>query len=287
MERTIRISQINIAMENPHSPERYVELFKKAKKSNHLISLRGTEAGKLGPMDFRRAEGKSGYITGDIYRFINIDKDAQWFNTAKNEPATEEETKEINIPEELRPNLRIIEFVFKIKNHKLFFVNKDRNNTLSPLMAESFFQQLFDKVCLDHRFPSVNVTAVPDKESIEKIFSISKLKKIEIKLTRPNPDDFEAEERRFLKKLERQKAKRIEETLIAMPGQSLTPDEDTKKLARVASQNGVVIGYGKDSSGKAVKESTKDKPLDLPYTVNSAFELSSDVLLRVADEKVN
>lgn len=285
--RTIRISQINIAMESPHSPERYVELFRKAKRLKQPIGLRGDEAAILGPMDFSKAEESKGYISGEIYKFLNIDETAKWFNTLKNEPATEEETSAIVIPRELRPNLKTIEFVFHPKNHKLFFINKDRHHTLSPKFAEKFFQKLFDLVTQINNLPSVTVTAVPDKESIEQIFSIPTLKKVEITLARPNPDDFEAAERKFLKKLEKQKAKRIETTLVALPGHSLQPDEDTRLLATVAASNGKVVGYGLDSHGKRIHESTKDKPMDLPYTVNSEVEVSSDVLLRVSSGKVS
>ncbi|WP_370682238.1 DUF4747 family protein [Comamonas sp. GB3 AK4-5] len=285
--RTIRISQINIAMESPHSPERYIELFRQAKSIRTPIILRGDEAAILGPMDFKTYKKSGDYISGDIYKFLNIDETAQWFNTIKNEPATEEETSNINIPSELRPNLKIIEFVFHPHNHKLFFINKDRKNTLSPQFAEKFFQQLFDLACEKGKFPAVTVTAIPERESIEEIFSIPTLKKIEITLARPNPDDFEAQERKFLKKLEKQNAKRIETALIALPGKSLEPDEETRLLAQVAASNGKVIGYGLDNQGKRIEESTKDKPMDTPYTVNSGVELSSDVLLRVSRGRIN
>lgn len=284
--RTIRISQINIAMESPHTPERYVELFRKAKNIKQPIGLRGEEAAILGPMDFRTYENSKGHISGEIYKFLNIDETAKWFNTIKNEPATEEETNAIVIPSELRPNLKTIEFVFHPHNHKLFFINKDRHHTLSPQLAEKFFQKLFDMTCEKNNIPAVTVTAVPDKESIEEIFSIPTLKKIEITLARPNPDDFEAAERKFLKKLEKQNAKRIETALIALPGQSLQPDDETRILAQVAASNGKVVGYGLDSHGKRIQESTKDKPMDMPYTVNSEIEVSSDVLLRISRGRV-
>ena len=285
--RTIRISQINIAMESPHSPQRYIDLFRHAKNIRSPITLRGDEAAILGPLDFKTYKGPQDHISGEIYRFLNIDETAKWFNMQKNEPATEEETNAIVIPRELRPNLKMIEFVFHPHNHKLFFINKDRNHTLSPQLAEKFFQQLFDLACEKGSLPAVTVTAIPDKESIEEIFSIPTLKRIDITLARPNPDDFEAAERKFLKKLEKQKAKRIETSLIALPGKSLEPDEETRLLAQVAASNGKVVGHGLDSHGKRIEESTKNKPMDTPYTVNSAVELSSDVLLRVSRGKMN
>ena len=285
--RIIRISQLNIAMESPHSPERYIDLFRKAKKIKTLINLRGNDAAILGPIDFKTYKSPKDHISGEIYKFLNIDETAQWFNTLKNEPATEEETSTIVIPKELRPNLKTIEFIFHPHNHKLFFINKDRKDTLSPQLAEKFFQQLFDFVCQNSDIPSVTVTAIPEKESVEKIFLIPTLRRIEITLARPNPDDFEKQERKFLKKLEKQKAKRIETALVALPGKSLEPDEETKILAEVAASNGKVIGYGLDSYGKSVIESTKDKPMDTPYTVDSELETSSDVLLRAARGRIN
>ncbi|WP_417283529.1 DUF4747 family protein, partial [Comamonas sp.] len=81
-------------------------------------------------------------------------------------------------------------------------------------------------------------------------------------------------------------AKRIETALIALPGQSLQPDDETRILAQVAASNGKVVGYGLDSHGKRIQESTKDKPMDMPYTVNSEIEVSSDVLLRISRGRV-
>lgn len=56
-------------------------------------------------------------------------------------------------------------------------------------------------------------------------------------------------------------------------------------LSQAAASNGKVVGYGLDSHGKRIEESTKDKPMDLPYTVDSEVEVSSDVLLRVSSER--
>lgn len=283
--RTIRVSQLNIVMDNPHSPQRYVDLFSAAKKINPMVRLRGDEAAKLGPVDIKKSNAGNGYITGDIYRFLNIDESAEWFNTEKNLPATDDETDEINIPAALRPNLKMIEFVFRPKSHRLYFVNKDRKHSMTPQQAEKFFQALFDIICSRQDFPAVTVTAIPESNSIDALFSIPVLRKIEIKLARPNPDDFDIAERRILRRLEKINAKKIETNIIAQPGESLEPDEEIRTLAEVAAQNGSVVASGLDGHGKKVIESTKDRPIDEPYTVDSEIEDSGAVLLRVSESK--
>lgn len=285
-QKTIRVSQLNIAMDSPHSPQGYVDLMRHAKKLDYFVRLRGDEAVKLGPVDFKNWKDNEGYVFGDIYRFLNIDEDAQWFNTEKNLPATVDETEEINIPPALRPNLRTIRFVFRPKGHTLFFVNKDGKDTMTPQQAEKFFQELFERVCAKSRFPGVTVTAIPEKNSIDAIFRLPTIKRIEIKLTRPNPDDFESRERRLKRRLERLNAKRIETILVAQPGKNLEPDEEIKGLAEVAAKNGSVVARGVDAHGRTVIESTKNRPIDEPYEVDLKIQDSRDVLLEVSKNKV-
>ncbi|MDT0574464.1 DUF4747 family protein, partial [Streptomyces sp. DSM 3412] len=107
----------------------------------------------------------------------------------------------------------------------------------------------------------VEVTVVPSAEALDMIFAMPRLKKLEINVVRPNPDSLDEQEERILQKLLDQGAKEQTVVLKKRPGiQKLTPDEDTRTLAKVAANNGSVSAEGRDDDGKTVFESTKDHP---------------------------
>lgn len=269
-------------MHKPHSPKRYIELFNEAKRRKLLIRLGSLHSAMLGSVQPAKGTSSAQELSGEIYRFVNLDPSQPWFNLETKGIATDADVGKIKIPEHLLPHLQRIQFVFRPDTHQLWFVSQDRRDRLGPNTAELFFQQLFDHVVEDGEFPKVEVTALPDADTLETMLSLSKLEKITIDLKRPNADDGDLEERRLLKKLERQNAQRQIIELVAVSGQSIHPDADTRTLASVASRNGNVSVVGRDEGGRRVEESTQEKPLVKVEYVNSEQETSMDVLLRTA-----
>ena len=94
------------------------------------------------------------------------------------------------------------------------------------------------------------------------------LRRLDIHLERPNPDDLTDEANRILEKLVRQGAKSQDLALTKAPGVSnLTPDEDTKTLAEIAATNGYVSGRGRDEEGNITTVSTSEHPKRIPVIV--------------------
>jgi hypothetical protein len=280
--RTIKICALNIAMHKPHSPKRYIDLFNDAKKRKVLIRLGALHSAMLGSVQPAKGASSAEELTGEIYRFVNLDPTQPWFNLETKGIATDDEVGKIQIPEHLLPHLQRIEFVFRPDTHQLWFISQDRKDRLGVSAAVTFFQQLFDHVVEAGKFPKVEVTALPDADTLETMLSLSKLEKITIDLKRPNADDGNLEERRFLKKLEKQNAQRQIIELVAVSGLSIQPDAETRALASVASRNGNVSVVGRDEGGRRVEESTQEKPLVKVEYVDSDEETSMDVLLRTA-----
>jgi hypothetical protein len=84
---------------------------------------------------------------------------------------------------------------------------------------------------------------------------------LEIFAQRPNPDDLTADAKRILDRLVAQGAKSQKVELAKKARvKTLTPNEDNKKLAEIATTNGHVAGSGVTEDGKPVFESTKDHP---------------------------
>lgn len=280
--RTIKIANLNIAMHNPHSPERYVELFNDVFARGGLAksgSLHGSIIGSLMPED--RDDIAKG-INGELFRFVILDPNEPWFNTVTRDVATAAEAKEIVIPKHLLPHLQRIPFVFRPDAHQLWFVSHDRKDNLGPAAAASIFQTLIDQVCLEKGYPTVEVTPVPDEDILERMLALHTLEKLSIELKRPNSDDGLSEEQRWQKRLERQKAKRMKVELVAERSESIKPDEETRGLARAAAHNGKVSVIGRTEDGMKVEESTEKHPRIDPVTVDPENETILGVLRRFA-----
>jgi hypothetical protein len=280
--RTIKISALNIAMHQPHSAQRYVSLFKDAKRLNYLVRLGSVHGAMLGSLYGPKSGSELSELTGEIFRFVKLDPTEPWFNLETSDVATDDDVEQINIPNNLLPHLQRIEFVFKPLVHELWFVSSDRQDRMGSQAATKFFQALFDRLIRNGKYPEVEVTALPDKETLDQLMSLPTLEKITIELKRPNGDDAGSDEVKWLKRLEKQSIRMQTTELVAVKGESIKPDDETRALADVASRNGNVSVVGRDATGMRVEESTKERPLVISALVNSEMETSMDVLLQVA-----
>lgn len=280
--RTIKISALNIALHKPHSPDRYIRLMTDAYKLRHVVRLGALHGAMLGSLYYEDRDDPLKGINGEIYRFVRLDPAEPWFNSETHQAATDTEVDAISIPRHLLPHMQRIPFVLKPEAHEIWFVSRDRKESLGPSVAVKFFASLFLRLMKEQPRLQVEVTAIPDSLALEKMWAIPTLNKIVIELKRPNADDGESDEVRLLKRLEKQKAKRMTTELVAVLNQSIVPDAETRTLARVASRNGSVSVVGRDAQGMQVKESTDMRPLVHSATVDQEIETTMDVLRRNA-----
>lgn len=280
--RTITISALNIAMHAPHSPQRYVDLLWQTRRSKKIVGLGELHGAMLGHLNGQKSFQKGMLLTGEIYRFVKLDPEMPWFDLTKSEAATEDELSKINIPTHLLPNLQRIEFCFLPDKHRLWFISKDRKDSLSPTIAARFFQILLDFICAQDNYPKVEVTAIPDSDSIDTLLSTHRIDRIELELVRPNPDDNKSAEARWKKKLERLNAKKLRTEIVSADEKGLQLSQEDKDDARAFANNGAVRVVGVSADGTKVDESTTNRPIREPAIVDSAIETSLDVLLRHA-----
>lgn len=280
--RTIKIATLNIAMHQPHSPERYLAMMKEAYALRHVVRLGALHAAMLGALYLPRAGDKEGWLEGELYRFVRLDPDEPWFNMATNEEASAEELGQIRIPQHLSPHMGRFPFVFDPARHELWFIAKDRKDSLGPGAAVSIFQSIFKALSAAADFPEIEVTAIPDAEQVERLLTLPTLNKMVIELSRPNADDGDDDEVRFLRRLERQNAKKMRTELVAESHQSIAPDEETRRMAMVAANNGKVSVIGRDAAGMHIDESTSEHPRMDTVIVDPNIETEMDVLRRIA-----
>lgn len=280
--RTIEISALNIAMHSPHRRQAYVALFWAARRLKKLVELGSLHAAILGILEGPKEYTPGSYLTGEIYRFVRLDASMPWYNMETSEVASDDDLSAVSIPPHLLPNLQRIEFVFRPDNHQLWFIAKDRKDRMGPRAMADFFGALFDVLTREKGFPTVEVTVLPDQETVEELLSLHKIERLTIELKRPNSDDGSDEERRLLERLEKQGARTMKTEFVSADEGGVKPDEETMALARVSAKNGVVSVVGRDATGRKIQESTIKKPMVLSEKVDPELEIAQDVLRRVA-----
>lgn len=260
-------------MHAPHEPARYIDLLKSV--SARRLAIRSGDVHRLMLGQIYRDEDG---VSGEILRFIKLDPNEPWFNALTQEVADPKDLEAVRIPEHLLPHLQVIPFVFRSKTHRMYFASRDRSTRLSPSAVKNFLETAFRHEDIAGYFPEVNVTVIPEKETLERIFAMHSLEKLTIELVRPNADDGWDEEERWLDRLQRQGSKKLTVELVSERNGSLTPDEETRTLAAVASDNGKVSAEGRDAGGVKQKESTIEKPLIESVVVNPNVQSVFDVL---------
>lgn len=280
--RTIKIAALNIAMHQPHSAERYVSMMKDAYAMRLMVRHGELHGAMLGSLHLEDKDNPVKGLVGEIYRFVKLDPNEPWFNTETGEVASNDDIGNIHIPGHLLPHLQRIPFYFKPDKHELWFISRDRKDTLGPQVARSIFQKIFDHLTILREYPTIEVTAIPDEENLERMLALPSLEKLVIEIKRPNADDGANEEMRVLKRLERQKAKRMTTELVAEKNESIAPDAETRSLAVVAARNGNVTVIGRNVAGIRVEESTEARPFIESVLVDPNIETAIDVLKRTA-----
>lgn len=274
----IQVGAINIAA-SPHPEGIYASAFEAV--ADKEVWVWGSDKAKItAPGPF---EDKPNWLYGQILVWAEIDIDGKWLNKRKNKEATPEEKKKVAeaLPSDLEPNFRAFNYIFIVNKHRLVLEYRNElGQHFGAKRARLFFARLFSSKNLPPDFPTIEVTTIPSDESLEKIFSIARLRRLEIYVKRPNADDLTDDAGRILGRLEGQGARSQKIELVkAATVKSLAPDAPTRELAQVASVNGHVSGEGKDATGKKVFESTEEHPktvsLDVEGTSSFATFLSS------------
>lgn len=230
--RTITVGALNVVMPAPHSAERYIELFQRAYNLKRPINLRGDFAGMIGSCRVEEMNG-SHVVKGEFYKFFDLKLDGQWFNTLEQKPAEDVELAEIHIPENLKPHFQVFPFVFLPANHRLFFVTKDQQDNFSPGQAQKLLSVIFEDLMLVREYGEIEITVEPSTETLQRIFSMPRLKSLIIEVTPPNPDDHEDAERKLFEKMGIIAADKQTIELTSKKPTGLLPDADIKTLAEI------------------------------------------------------
>ena len=238
--KKLRVGTINITIQ-PHNEDMYIQLFQSVFKSKTIEKYYGDKQGIISKIeDITKEIGKKS-LKGDISIFTRIDVDGAWFDIKSLDEADDSELKEINIPENLKPNLARCHFIFDANSHKMYF--------------------LFNKDNIVAKFGDVAVSLIPEENTLEKLLSYPQITKICMRITPPNPDDLADEEAKWMEKLNAMGAKNIEQNLTASTvSGTIKLDEETSKFAKVANSNGFVKVVARDAYNNTIEDSTVMHP---------------------------
>lgn len=280
----IVVSVLNITM-HPHSPDRYRKLLEDASRTVREVPYFGSRVARLGPV--QSAPGSENLFRGVLYTFDKIDIDGEWFDQDRNDTADSAQVESIFIPSNLHPNLKRMEFLLDANLHKLYFQARNVNgDSFSPRNVERTFRELLNESNLQSQYGIVDITVVPSAEAVERILDMDGLSRLHIHIVRPNPDDNADSYFLVLEKIQRQKAKSLDLVLAkAREAERLEPDEETRRLARVAATNGYVEGDGRGESNQTKHESTKDHPLMETVTIANKSIDPFDVFFAHVDQR--
>jgi hypothetical protein len=252
----LEVAALNIVA-TPHPEGIYVSLLEAIAGEEFLLG--GSDRAKItAPTEF---EHPKGFYHGQVFVWAHIDTDQKWLNTEKDVAATDEEMEALEkaLPDNLEPNFRYFTYVLDVEEHILLLEVKNENGSrFSPKRAERMFSYLFDAI---PEGPGIDITVIPEDETLAKILAIPRLRKLEILVKRPNADDIGDDFNRIMASMQEEGAKSWKiEKVKAAKEKTLKPNEETKKIAAVASTNGHVSGEGTNESGEPVFESTEEHP---------------------------
>jgi hypothetical protein len=165
----------------------------------------------------------------------------------------------------------------------MYIVSHFQGQALGPTTAEKFLSEIFS-------FPEivknweVEVSVEPDRDGVDSILQMHELHNLHIEIFRPNADDHDQEERELLERMEEQGAKKLVIDLASGRTGELTPNKETKTLARIGASNGKVIGSGRDEHDAPKVLSTKDIPWVEPVFYDSRVQTMYEALRQGATD---
>lgn len=274
------VSGINIRVHTKHEAQEYVNLWEALLKTRSYV-VHANTALMIGDVRYEDKKNPEALISGNFYRFLEVDLDNPWFNIDKHKKATDEDVVQVNIPVELKPNLTEIPYVFNPKNHCLYFISKAAGTAASPRMVNKLLTTLCNSEKIFDQFKKVDLTILTDKGKVDEMLNWPEIRNLTIKIERPNPVDHDDERLIF----ERLQNRRVEsETRIykkASGETSIIPDQEMKDLAHIAANNGIVEVTGKNPMRSPDKATSSNFPLKIKGIYDSKLQPLLDALKAV------
>lgn len=296
MRRTFSVDLygVNISAE-PHPDGTYESLIKRMFEEKSPVTIWGERNALLTEVHWLRGKNSAVRTSayGVISTFTDIDVDAPWLNRVTGKAAEDTDTRKIVIPDSLRPHLAQFLFYFDLKKHLMVFQGDSRmpkrtggykRYVLTPVHMKNYLERIFARPTVKGDLKAINVTIVPDPDSVTTILAHKNIREITMLVTTPNSDNIAAERGKVRQRLKALNARRRVETYTAQDdNEGIEPDEQMIKLAKVAALDGKVTARVATNEG-VVALSTDKKPLSRRVTIDTDIEPEETSIRRGAED---
>lgn len=283
-KRSFEVGGLNIRVHTEHSPEEY-KRFWLSVFENRAKSLYGSTVFMIGEARSEDDNDLAAPITGYVYKFLNINRDDPWFDINRNKPASDEDISKVSIPNNLKPNLKFIPYVFLPSTHKLYFVSKASGDSMAPSTAHRILSKLVRREEIVEKFGEVDITILTDQKKVKDFWDWQVIKSLEVFIQRPNALEHE-DEADVLERLDQLSAGSVRaEWKKAHGAQTLEPDDRLKKISTVAADNGEVRIKGKNAKGIPDHASSKDFPMHERGTYEPNLQTLMQALFSLVTER--
>ncbi|CAD7377128.1 DUF4747 family protein [Xanthomonas arboricola] len=277
----IEVGAINVVLQ-PHSPEIYENWVRTIFRLRLKAAVHGNRFGALSQL-YRTGADEGVTLQGVVSTFVHFDKDLPWYNDETSKDATPQDLGKVSLPEHLRPDHKRCNFAFDTKRHLFLFEADARRGGLTPRLMLRLLERFAKEPRIAAKFGLAKLTVVPDTRAVEEILEWGSLKKLVIATSLPNPDFADA----AFSDLEDWMSAQGAETFRQELGSSqpdLVPDEETKNLARIASEHGYIEATGIGENNRVVRLSTRSaKPLTYKGEFDPEVEAEVSAFVRLAD----
>ena len=220
---------------------------------------------------------------GVISKYSEIDVDGDWFDVEYFDIASEEDVKQINIPEHLRPNFSQFYLQLNPELHVIAFEVYSESKGLSSRSVQKYFDEILCRTEIRDQFGFVEADVIKSYGEVDRILSLPRLKELRFIIRRPNSDDISGDLASAIEeRLREQNAEEYEESIKSKSDNGLSPNERSKKLAAVAAENGQLSAKS-IVNGVTVSHDTTETPLKEVETFNRDERDARKVFLQLAN----
>ena len=263
MERKASYGVLNVVA-HPHPEGTYRKLFEMAGQDTFGHQFFGDRYATLSPVTPTR----NGVFTGRLATWTEIDQGSNLIDKRSLKESLLADSG-IPLPENVGFNSKVFSFAFRESDHRLFVeLINDEGQTISIGRARAAFTKILQAICPDE-ISELDVHFISSSNAVEHVLAIPRLRKLEIVLDLPNPDDVTPAQQAIIEKINRMHAKRLKTEITKSAGaETLTLTDDYLVMSQLAKNNGHVVGYGHDENGEKIVRNTDEYPQEINIILN-------------------
>ncbi|MDD7649231.1 DUF4747 family protein [Cloacibacillus porcorum] len=273
--RKLEVAALNIKLNTPGDTARYIELMKEVVTSRFASKVYSNDYIEFKNISELQEDMPEKGLIGSIVRYTDINSDVPGYNVSSQEDCN------IDWPEELKANRRIIKFIFFPEKHRLLFDTE----FLPPNSAVKSCQRIFQSDDINKKFGYVAVELETSSGAISKIKAMSIKKSLTVHITLPNPDAPTKAAEKIKKRLQKANVRVAKMAESSDNPNGIIFGEEEDGWLDLSKSNGRALGKG-INQGERITIDTRDHPAIYKTTINPEEDISAE-LERISNEALS